>query len=207
MLIFTYRSSLVTMFFWFFFAMLIIAGGVCSSFAQNAWGGKRATRVEVAEINTRVLTDLADVQGRVIEGPSYSVTATTDAITNIGAVRLGDLVTSGDVIATQDSAKLELQLKKCGQLLETELRLADSEAELKAEKKLLDFMRLRRRCWQVSKRAEGSLQIMLLPLMLLKWQQYKYVRQYFAFDPSIINSTNKSTTKIFRVAIDQVRLK
>ena len=50
-------------------------------------------------------------------------------------VLLGDLVTSGDVIAIQDSAKIELlQLKKMrAKLLESELRLADSEAELQAE--------------------------------------------------------------------------
>ena len=33
-------------------------------------------------------------------------------MTNINGIRLGDLVTAGDVIATQDSAQLELQLKK-----------------------------------------------------------------------------------------------
>ena len=116
----------------------MIAGLVSPSFAQNAWGGKRASRVEVAEINTRVLADFADVQGRVIEGPWYAVTATTDAITNVGVVRLGDLVTSGDLIATQDSAKLELQLREMrAKLLETKFRLADSEAELEAEAELL----------------------------------------------------------------------
>ena len=103
------------MFSWSFLAMLMIAGVVNPSVAQKAWGDKRAPRVELAEIKTRVLSDFVDVQGRVIEGPWYSVTATTDAVTNINGIRLGDLVTSGDVIATQDSAQLELQLKKCRQ--------------------------------------------------------------------------------------------
>ena len=135
----------------------MIAGLVSPSFAQNAWGEKRASRVEVAEINTRVLADLADVQGRVIEGPRYSVTATTNAITNIGAVRLGDLVNSGDVIATQDSAKLELQLKKVrAKLLENELRLADSEAELQAEAELLHVYKAQAALLAgKAKRAEG----------------------------------------------------
>ena len=59
-------------FFGSFLQCPVIAGELNLLFAQNAQGGKRATRVEVAEINTRVLTDLIDVQGRVIEGPSYS---------------------------------------------------------------------------------------------------------------------------------------
>ena len=99
---------------------------------------KRAPRVELAEIKTMVLSDFADVQGRVIEGPWYSVTATTDAVTNINGIRLGDSVNAGDVIATQDSAQLELQLKKVqAKLRETELKLADSHAELQTEAELL----------------------------------------------------------------------
>ena len=53
-----------------FLAILMIIGVVNPSFAQKTWGDKRALRVEVAEIKTRVLSDFADVQGRVIEGPS-----------------------------------------------------------------------------------------------------------------------------------------
>jgi HlyD family secretion protein len=133
-LIFVYRSSLVTCFLGSFLAILMIAGVVSPSFAQKAWGDKRAPRVELAEIKMMVLSDFADVQGRVIEGPWYSVTATTDAVTNINGIRLGDLVTSGDVIATQDSAQLELQLKKVqAKLRETKLKLADSHAELQTE--------------------------------------------------------------------------
>ena len=116
----------------------MIAGEGSPSYAQNAWGEKRASRVEVAEIKTRVLSDFADVQGRVIGGPWYSVTATTDAVTNIHGIRLGDSVNAGDVIATQDSAQLELQLKKVqAKLRETELKLADSHAELQIEAELL----------------------------------------------------------------------
>ena len=137
-MIFVYRSSSVTGFLGSFLAILMIAGVVSPSFAQKTWGDKRAPRVELAEIKTMVLSDFADVQGRVIEGPWYSVTATTDAVTNINGIRLGDLVTSGDVIATQDSAQLELQLKKVqAKLRETELKLADSHAELQTEAELL----------------------------------------------------------------------
>jgi multidrug resistance efflux pump len=206
-LIFTYGSSSPTRFLGFFLAMLMIAGVVSPSFAQNTWGGKRASRVEVAEINTKVLTDLADVQGRVIEGPWYSVTATTDAITNIGAVRLGDLVNSGDVIATQDSTKLELQLKKArAKLLETELRLADSEAELQAEAELLDVYKAQAALLAgKANRAEGLVANNALAADAAE----------MAFNTSMTANISlltrqssiariKAQQKIFRVAIDQV---
>ena len=185
----------------------MIEGVVSPSFAQNAWGGKRASRVEVAEINTRVLADLADIQGRVIEGPWYSVTATTDAITNIGAVRLGDLVNSGDVIATQDSTKLELQLKKArAKLLETELRLADSEAELQAEAELLDVYKAQAALLAgKANRAEGLVANNALAADAAE----------MAFNTSMTANISlltrqssiariKAQQKIFRVAIDQV---
>ena len=170
-MIFTFRSSSVKGIFRLFVAMLMVIGVVNQSVAQKTWSEKRALRVEVAEIKTRVLGDLADVQGRVMEGPSYSVTATTDAVTNILGIRLGDLVASGDVIATQDSTKLELQLKKVrAKLRETELRFADGQAELKTEGELLAVSDAQAALLAgKARRAEGSLQTMRLPLMLLKW--------------------------------------
>ena len=156
-LIFTYCSMSVKVVIGSFLAMLMIVGAVSPTLAQKAWGDERASRVELAEIKTRVLSDVADVQGRVIEGPRYSVTATTDAITNIGGVRLGDLVTSGDVIATQDSRKLEVQLEKVrAKLRETELKFVDSEAELDAETELLAVYRAQASLLaSKAKRAEG----------------------------------------------------
>jgi hypothetical protein len=116
----------------------MIAGMVSPSNAQKVMGGKRAPRVEVSEVRTRVLANFVDVQGRVIAGPPETVTATTDAITRIGDIRLGDLVVSGDVIAIQDNTRLELQLTKVrAKLQEYEVKLADSHAELQAEAGLL----------------------------------------------------------------------
>ena len=207
-MIFTYRSSSPARVLGFFLAILMIAGIVSPSFAQNAWGGKRASRVEVAEINTKVLADLADVQGRVIEGPWHEVTATTDAITKIGAVRLGDLVSSGDVIATQDSAKLELQLKKVrAKLIETELRLADSQAELKAESELLNVYKAQAALLAgKATRAEGLVANNALAADAAE----------MAFNTSMSANISlltrqssiarkKAQQKIFRVEIDQVK--
>jgi multidrug resistance efflux pump len=137
--IFTYRSPSVLSFFGSLLVFVIVTGVTNPAFAQKAWSGKRAPRVEVTEVKTRVLTNFANVQGRVIAGPGDLVTATTDAITRIGDIRLGDLVTIGDVIATQDSAQLELQLTKLkAKLREANVKLADRGAELKVEAKLLD---------------------------------------------------------------------
>ncbi len=207
-MIFTYRSSFVTRFFNSFLLMLMIAGIVSPSFAQNAWGEKRASRVEVLAIKTKVLADLADVQGRVIEGPWYSVTAITDAITNIGAVRLGDMVTSGDVIASQDSAKLELQLKKVrAKLRETEFRFANGEAELQAEAELLAVHRAQAALLaRKAKRAEGLVANNALAADAAE----------MAFNASMTANISlltrqssisriKAQQEIFRVTIDQVK--
>ena len=49
--------------------MLMIAGEVSPSSAIKMLGVENAYHVEVAEINTRVLSDLADVTAEAIEGP------------------------------------------------------------------------------------------------------------------------------------------
>jgi len=187
----------------------MIVGEVCPSHAQNAWGEKRASRVEVAEIKTRVLADLADVQGRVIEGPSYLVTATIDAITNIGAVRLGDLVTSGDVIATQDSTKLELQLKKVrAKLRETELRLVDSEAELLAESELLAVHRAQATLLAgKAKRAEGLVANNALAADAAEMALNTSMTANISLLTRQSSITRiKAQREIFRVTIDQIKV-
>ena len=63
----------------------------------------------------------------------------TNATTQLGEFRLGDQVVPGDVIAIQDSAKLELRLSQLrARLREAKLRLADSDDELRAEAGLLE---------------------------------------------------------------------
>ena len=70
--------------------------------AQQAGGKNRATKVGVGIVETRILADFMDVQARVVAAPADTVTATTNAITEILNWRLGDLVAPGDVIARQD---------------------------------------------------------------------------------------------------------
>ena len=120
-------------------AAAIVIATVTPSWAQKAGGGKRTARVEIAEVKTQILSNFTEVQGRVTVGLVDSVTAVTNATTQLGEFRLGDQVVPGDVIAIQDSAKLELRLSQLrARLRETKLRLADSDDELRAEAGLLE---------------------------------------------------------------------
>ena len=120
-------------------AASIVIATINSSWAQKAGGGKRIARVEIAEVTTQILSNFTEVQGRVTAGPLESVTAVTNATTQLGEFRLGDRVVPGDVIATQDSAKLELRLSQLrARLREAKVRLADSDDELRAEAGLLE---------------------------------------------------------------------
>ena len=123
-------------------AVTIVIATINPSWAQKAGGGKRAARVEIAEVKTQVLSNFAEVQGRVTAGLVDSVTAVANATTQLGEFRLGDQVVPGDVIAIQDGAKLELRLSQLrARLREAKLRLADSDDELRAEARLLEVNR------------------------------------------------------------------
>ncbi len=115
-------------------AAAIVIATINPSWAQKTGGGKRSARVEIAEVKTQILSNFTEVQGRVTVGLLESVTAVTNATTQLGEFRLGDRVVPGDVIAVQDSAKLELRLSQLrARLREAKVRLADSDDELRAE--------------------------------------------------------------------------
>ncbi len=120
-------------------AAAIVIAAINPSWAQKTGGGKRAARVEIAEVKTEILSNFTNVQGRVTVGLVDSVTAVTNATTELGEFRLGDQVVPGDVIAIQDGAKLELRLSQLrARLREAKLRLTDSDDELRAEAGLLE---------------------------------------------------------------------
>ena len=106
-------------------AAAIVIATISPSWAQKAGGGKRTARVEIAEVKTQILSNFTEVQGRVTVGLLESVTAVTNATTQLGEFRLGDRVVPGDVIAVQDSAKLELRLSQLrARLREARVRLS-----------------------------------------------------------------------------------
>ena len=120
-------------------AATILMAVISPSIAQKAGGGNRAVKVEVAEVRTQIIANLIDVQGRMTAGPFEAVTAVTNAITEIGKLQIGDQVRPGDIIAVQDSAKLELRLEQLkSRLREAEVKLKDGKAELAAEGDLLN---------------------------------------------------------------------
>ena len=120
-------------------ALAIVIGSIGPSFAQKSGGGNRAAKVEVAEVKTQIIANLIDVQGRVAAGPLEAVTSVTNAITEIGELRIGDQVRPGDILAVQDSSRLVLRLEQLkARLREAEVKLADSKAELSAEETLLN---------------------------------------------------------------------
>jgi len=78
-------------------AAAIVIATINPTWAQKAGGGKRTARVEIAEVKTQILSNFAEVQGRVTVGLLESVTAVTNATTQLGEFRLGDKVAPGDV--------------------------------------------------------------------------------------------------------------
>ena len=106
-------------------------------------------------------------------------------------------MTTGDVIATQDSAKLELA-KSSVKTSRNRVKTADSEAELQAEEELLGLYQAQAALLAGEQRAEGLVTDNALAADAAEVAFNTDDSQYLAFDPSIINSTNKSTTKIYR---------
>lgn len=75
----------------------------------QGFGGRTAT-VSVSEASEDVLSIFTDVQGRVAAGQATAVTATTNAVTVLEDLQLGDRVKKGQLIAVQDSADLQHRL-------------------------------------------------------------------------------------------------
>ena len=120
----------------------LISYGVKPAMAQKAGGQNRATKVGVEIIKTRILADFTDVQARIVAAPADTITATTNAITEIRNWRLGDMVAPGDVIASQDRSRLDLKLSQLqAKLAEAKIKLVDSQAEITAEAGLLAVAR------------------------------------------------------------------
>ena len=85
-----------------------------------------------------MLSIFADIQGRVAAGPATAITATTSAVTTIGALQIGDRVRAGQVVATQDPESLRRQLDLLtAQLAEARLRLAQTEQGMADDRVLI----------------------------------------------------------------------
>ena len=154
-----------------------------------------------------MLADSAEVQGRVIEGPWYSVTASIDAMTNINDVRLGDLVTSGDVIATQDSAKLELQLKKRSQgFVKLSLNLLISRLSCRLRQNYWLFLEAQASLLaDKAKRAEGLVANNALAADAAEMAYNASMTANLSLTRQSSIARKKVQQKILRVTIDQIK--
>ncbi|ADE38594.1 efflux transporter, RND family, MFP subunit [Candidatus Puniceispirillum marinum IMCC1322] len=100
------------------------------------YGG--ASTVETAPAQRQVLSNFADVQGRVTSGASDAVTAFTNARIKLAPLKIGDFVKSGQKIAQQNTDKLKarLNLLEIG-LTEAQLRHDEIDSDLQGERSLL----------------------------------------------------------------------
>ena len=108
--------------------------------AQAQFGGRVAT-VAVEEASEDVLSIFTDIQGRVAAGPDIAITATTNAVTEIGALQIGGEVKAGQVVAKQDAGDLRQRLALFeAQLDEAQLRLAQTEQGIADDKILIALL-------------------------------------------------------------------
>ena len=116
---------------------LFFSGAV--AFAQSS-EKPRAIKVAVAEVTAETIAEFSELQGRLVAGSTESVTAVTSAEIEILDLQLGDLVSKGQRIAKQNSAKLVLnRVVLNAQLTETKLKHDDIAAEIENESALLEL--------------------------------------------------------------------
>lgn len=109
------------------------------AFAQG-FGGRTAT-VSVSEASEDVLSIFTDVQGRVAAGQSTAITATTNAVTVLENLQLGDRVKAGQVIAVQDSTDLKNRLSLLeAQQAEAILRRDETVTQAAGDRNLLTLL-------------------------------------------------------------------
>ncbi len=109
---------------WPLFVLLIAAMIMVTPLAHAQGYEGRTASVETAPAEKEVLSSFTEVQGRVVADTPSAITAAIDGIVELAALRIGDMVERGQLIATQDSKLLRRQMK----LLE--IMLADAKIRL-----------------------------------------------------------------------------
>ena len=124
------------------------AGIICalvflSSISAIAQGfGGRTASVSVSEASEEVLSIFSDVQGRVAAGQATAITATTNAVTVLEELQLGDAVKRGQLIAVQDATDLKNRLALLeAQQDEAELQRKETLVALSGDKELLALLK------------------------------------------------------------------
>ena len=110
-----------------------------SAIAQG-FGGRTAT-VSVSEASEEVLSIFTDVQGRVAAGQATAITATTNAVTLLEQLQVGDAIKRGQLIAVQDATDLKNRLALLeAQRIEAELRRKETLVAISGDKELLGLL-------------------------------------------------------------------
>ena len=118
-------------------AFLFFSGAM--AFAQGSGG--RAATVSVSEASEEVLSIFTDVQGRVAAGRATAITATTNAVTILEELQVGDDVKRGQLIAVQDATDLKNRLALLqAQQIEAGLRRDEALVAILGDKELLGLL-------------------------------------------------------------------
>jgi hypothetical protein len=97
--------------------------------------------VETASAKRQILSNFADVQGRVTSGASDAITASINARVKIAPLKIGDFVKAGQGIAQQNDEKLLVRLKLLEiSLTEAQLRHDEIKSDLQGERNLLGII-------------------------------------------------------------------
>ena len=106
----------------------------------QGYGGRTAT-VSVSEASEDVLSIFTDIQGRVAAGQATAITATTNAVTVLEDLQLGDRIKAGQLVAVQDSADLKHRLSLLeAQRAEAALRRDESVTAAAGDRDLLALL-------------------------------------------------------------------
>jgi len=123
-----------------FIVLSSVNGGTV--FAQKKSEIDRRAKVEVAQVETKIMSSFEEIPGRIVITSKEAVTASINGAIEIENLVVGDEVTNGQVIAKQDSSELNLKLLKFqAQLRETNENLLDNASEITEEKQLVEVMK------------------------------------------------------------------
>ena len=107
-------------------------------FSQNWGGGKRIPSVKVEKVVEEVISTTKEIRGRVVSSYLSSVSPIVNGNYKIQELKIGDIVSKGQVIATMDNSDLLHRiLIQESQLENNNLILQDTIQQIQSEKEIL----------------------------------------------------------------------
>ncbi len=122
----------------FFLPLASIAGAVFIPVQGSAQNFSRATTVETQKAETALVAPKTVIQGRVKPGMAVVVSAPGTGIVEIEALKDGDFIDKGQILARQDDTELVYQLRLLEfQQQETAARIAQIKTDIDFEEQLV----------------------------------------------------------------------